>query len=60
MILIIRLYKKRQMYVMIVINYLLRGGDIVVIFDTTNNFDNQIKVVLYMSMMDVDYLVQKY
>lgn len=60
MILIIRLYKKRQMYVMIVINYLLRGGDIVVIFDTTNNFDNQIKGVLYMSMMDVDYLVQKY
>ncbi len=31
-----------------------------VIFDTTNNFDNQIKGVLYMSMMDVDYLVQKY
>ena len=60
MILIISLYKKRQMYVMIVINYLLRGGDIVVIFDTTNNFDNQIKGVLYMSMMDVDYLVQKY
>ena len=47
------------MYVMIVVNYLLRG-DIVVIFDTTNNFNNQIKGMLYMSMMDVDYLVQKY
>ena len=31
-----------------------------VIFDTTNNFNNQIKGMLYMSMMDVDYLVQKY
>ena len=44
---------------MIVVNYLLRG-DIVVIFDTTNSFNNQIKGMLYMSMMDVDYLVQKY
>ena len=31
-----------------------------VIFDTTNNFDGRIKGMLYMSIMDVDYLVQKY
>ena len=31
-----------------------------VIFDTTNNFNGQIKGMLYMSIMDVDYLVQKY
>ena len=31
-----------------------------VIFDTTNNFNGQIKGMLYMSMMDVDYLAQKY
>ena len=31
-----------------------------VIFDTTNNFNGRIKGMLYMSIMDVDYLVQKY
>ncbi len=31
-----------------------------VIFDTTNNFNNQIKGMLYISIMDVDYLMQKY
>ena len=31
-----------------------------VIFDTTNNFNGEIKGMLYMSIMDVDYLVQKY
>ena len=31
-----------------------------VIFDTTNNFNGRIKGMLYMSIMDVDYLVKKY
>ena len=31
-----------------------------VIFDTTNNYNNQIKGMLHMSIMDVDYLMQKY
>lgn len=31
-----------------------------VIFDTTNNFNNQIKGMLHISVMDVDYLMQKY
>lgn len=31
-----------------------------VIFDSTNNYDNQIKGMLYLNMMDVDYLMSKY
>lgn len=31
-----------------------------VIFDNINNFNNQIKGMLYISIMDVDYLIQKY
>lgn len=31
-----------------------------IIYDTKNNFDGRIKGMLYMSMMDVDYLVKKY
>lgn len=47
------------MYVIIDGNYLLRR-DNMVIFDTTNNFNNQIKGMLHISIMDVDYLMQKY
>lgn len=31
-----------------------------VIFDNTNNFNNTIKGILYINMMDVDYLMNKY
>ena len=31
-----------------------------VIYDTENNYDNRIKGMLYLSLMDVDYLVSKY
>ncbi len=31
-----------------------------IIFDTKNNYDGQIKGMLYLSMMDVDYLMKKY
>ena len=31
-----------------------------VVFDNTNNFNNRIKGILYISMMDIDFLMQKY
>lgn len=31
-----------------------------IIFDTNNNFDGKIKGMLYLSLMDADYLVKKY
>ena len=31
-----------------------------VIFDSTNNFNDQIKGMLHINLIDVDYLVKKY